>query len=107
MKKKLQVVLDEESWAEVERIATLANNGFENGHISYSDVLNEMALCSSVDLEKLQTKHTNVRKSLRLLAAQKDLDIEAAIKSLQALKKLNGSVRKTKRNDGDQICPAT
>lgn len=94
MKKRLQVVLNDDSWAEVERVTKLANDGFENGNISFSDVLNEMALCSNVDVDKLQTKHTNIRKFLRLLASQKDLDIDAAIKSLQALKKVKG-VNKT------------
>ncbi len=104
MKKRLQVVLNNDSWAEVERVTKLANDGFENGNISFSDVLNEMALSSNVDVEKLQTKHTNIRKSLRLLASQKDLDIDAAIKSLQALKKVKG-VSKVKpiRRMGDQI----
>lgn len=87
MKKRIQVVLSDESWPIVEKITKQANEGFENGNINYSDVINEMVICSNVDIDKLQLKHTNLRKSLRLLASQKDLDVDLVIESLMALKK--------------------
>lgn len=105
MKKRIQVVLNDESWATVEKLTFDANEGFDNGNITYSDVLNEMALCSNVDIKKLQLKHTNIRKSLRLLASKKDLDVDVAIESLIALKKsLKGTTRKTKQKVEDQQC---
>jgi hypothetical protein len=86
MKRKLQVMLNDEAWGQVENLVNLANEGFESGSINYSDAINEMVLTSKVEVKSLQLKHTNVRKSLRVLATQKDLDIDAAIKSLMELK---------------------
>ncbi len=86
MVKRLQVVLNEEAWAVVDAIYNEATQNFECGSINYSDVINEMLLGAKVDIKTLQAKHTDVSKSLRLLANQKDLDLEAAIKSLQELR---------------------
>lgn len=109
MKKRIQLLLSDESWSAVEKITKEANRGFENGHITYSDVLNEMALNSCVDIGKLQTKHTNVRKSLRLLASQDNIDLDEMIKNLQNLKKLQGPQRSTNKSkkgiDGSSNLP--
>jgi hypothetical protein len=34
----------------------------------------------------LQAKHTNIRKSLRLLSSQKEIDIDSAIRALMDIK---------------------
>ena len=90
MKRKLQVVLTEDAWNIVEQTQRQANEDFEHGHISHSDLVNEMIVSSTVDLKVLQAKHTNVRKSLRLLALDKEMDIDTAIKKLQTLKNRAG-----------------
>lgn len=86
MSKRLQVVIIDEAWLQVEALSTEANKGFELGHITYSDVINEMILCSKPDVKQLQSKHTSVRKSLLLLASQKGIDAETAIKALTELR---------------------
>lgn len=86
MKKKLQIVLTDESWNALESLTNEANDGFLNGTINYSDVVNEVLTTAKVDIKALQAKHTNIRKSLRLMAAQKEIDIDSAIKALMELK---------------------
>ncbi len=86
MKRKLQVVLLDDAWKIIESVTTEANQDFKNGSINYSDVVNEMILTAKVDAKTLQAKHTNIRKSLRSLAAQKEIDFDAAIKALQEMK---------------------
>jgi hypothetical protein len=86
MSRRLQVVLTDEAWRTVETLCTEANDNFELGHITYSDVINEMVLCSKPDVKQLQSKHTNVRKSLLLLSAQKGMDLDAAIRALTELR---------------------
>jgi hypothetical protein len=86
MKKKLQVILSDESWAALETLTNEANEGFVNGSITYSDIVNEIVLTAKLDIRSLQAKHTNIRKSLRLMAAQKEIDIDSAIRALMDLK---------------------
>lgn len=86
MNKRLQISLTEEAWKLVEQMTNEAAINFEVGSINYSDVINEMILTSKVDIKTLQTKHTNLRRSLRIMATQKDIDIDAVIKTLNDLK---------------------
>ncbi len=86
MKRKLQVILSDEAWAAIETSLKDCNDGFINGSINYSDIINEIVLNSKIDIKLLQAKHTNIRKSLRLMASQKEIDIESAIKALMDLK---------------------
>lgn len=86
MGRKIQIVLTEETWSILESTTNDSNDGFKNGSITYSDVVNEFLLNGKIDLRLLQAKHTNIRKSLRLMASQKEIDIDAAIKSLMELK---------------------
>ncbi len=80
MKKKIQIVLSDESWSALESLTNEANEGFVNGTINYSDVVNELIATGKIDIRGLQAKHTNIRKSLGLMASQKEIDIESAIK---------------------------
>lgn len=86
MIKRLQVSLSNEAWHAVEAITTEASENFDVGTINYSDVINEMILTSKVDIKTLQLKHTDVRRTLRSMASQEDLDIDAVIKNLTELK---------------------
>lgn len=86
MKKKLQTLLSNESWAALEKMTMDANEGFVSGSINYSDIINELILNARLDIRALQTKHTNIRKSLRLMASQKEIDIDSAIRALTELK---------------------
>lgn len=96
MKKKLQVVLNDETWTAIEGLTKEANDGFINGTITYSDIVNEILLTAKLDIRGLQAKHTNIRKSLRLMAAQKEIDIDSAIRALMELK--SKGAKKSMRN---------
>jgi hypothetical protein len=98
VKKIVQVSLCDEAMHIVEQSVEQANADFETGFVSSSHFINEAILTSSVDIKLLQAKHTNVRKSLRLLALDKEIDIETAIKKLQALK--NKGVKKIGKAGG-------
>lgn len=86
MSKRLQVVLSDEAWQAVESLCSDANQNFELGHITYSDTINEMILCSKPEVKTLQLKHTNIRRSLIVLSGQKDIDLDTAIKTLMELR---------------------
>ena len=100
-KRRLQVILTEEAWVAVESATTEANSGFDAGSINYSDTINEMILTSKVDIKLLQSKHTNIRKSLRLMAAQESVDLDDVIKALQELKARTG--KKGKATTGREL----
>ncbi len=85
-KRRLLVSLTDESWGVIENLTKESNNGFETGNITYSDLINEIILSSKIDIKELQKKHTNWRRTLKVLASKEDLDIETAIKILQELK---------------------
>jgi hypothetical protein len=93
-KKRLQVILTDEAWSAVESVTKDATEKFESGSINYSDVINEMILTAKVDVKALQLKHTDLRRSLKVLAGKDDIDIEMAIKSLMELKARGGSSKK-------------
>lgn len=89
-KKRLQVVFTDEAWNAIESVTSEANRDFEVGTVSYSDVINEMVLSSKVDLKALQAKRTDIRRSLRYIAAQDTVDLDSAIKALLELKSKTG-----------------
>ena len=97
MKKRIQAILSDEAWSAIESLTKEANDNFDAGSISYSDVINEMAVSSRIDIKVLQLKHTSLKKSLRILSARKDVDLDSAIKSLMELKAR--SSRKNKSNN--------
>jgi outer membrane protein TolC len=84
--RKLQLSLNEEAWKMLEEATDEANKDFSAGSITLSDVANEMILLAKIDVRVLQAKHANIRKALRVMAGQKDIDIESAIKSLMEMK---------------------
>lgn len=86
MKKRLQVVLTEEAWTQIEALANEANQNFAAGFITYSDAINEMILTSKADIKTLQLKHTDLRRSLRAMASQAEVDVDSVIKNLMELK---------------------
>lgn len=87
--RRLQVILNDEAWASVEKLTRSANDNFDAGTISYSDAINEMVVCSKVDVKALQLKHSDLRRSLKSLSAKKELDIDAVIRALMELKTKN------------------
>lgn len=86
MSKRLQVYLTDEALELVEEQLKLANEGFQAGTITYSDLISEMVLTSKVDIKTLQLKRTDLRRSLRVMASQPDIDLDTIIKSLSELK---------------------
>ena len=101
-KKRLQIILSNDAWNAVEALTTEASENFEVGSINYSDVINEMILCSKVDVKALQIKHTDLRRSLRILSNKDDLDIELAIKSLMELK-ARGTVKRKNNSTQEEV----
>lgn len=92
-KKRLQVIFSDETWSMITALTNEVNRDFNVGTITYSDVVNEMILSSKVDLKTLQAKHTDIKRSLRHIASQGDVDLDGAIKALMDLKaKLNKRV---------------
>jgi hypothetical protein len=85
MSKRLQIILNDDAWAQVEAITNEANEGFQAGSISYSDTMAEMVLNSKVDVKLLQLKHTDFRRAMRN-AAKEGLELDSVIKMLQELK---------------------
>jgi hypothetical protein len=98
--KRLQVIFTNEAWSAIESLSAQVNENFDVGHINYSDIVNEMVLTSKVDIKALQIKHTDIKRSLKSLASQKDLDIEQVIKALMDLK---GKVAKKKTNSKQEV----
>jgi hypothetical protein len=90
MKKRLQIVMSDEAWNAVESLTAEANQNFDVGSISYSDVISEMILTARVDVKALQLKHTDLRRSLRAMASKDALDIDSVIKNLMELKAKSG-----------------
>ena len=54
MIKRLQIALTNEARLAVDSLIKEANEGFETGHINYSDAINEMIVNSKVDVKTLQ-----------------------------------------------------
>ncbi len=85
-KKRLQIYLSGDAWKAVEDLVSEANQGFESGSINCSDAINEMVLNSKVDIKTLQFKHTDFRRSLRVMASKDSLDLDSDIKTVLELK---------------------
>ena len=49
MSKRIQIALTEEARQAVESLCKEANEGFEAGNITYSDVISEMIVCAKPD----------------------------------------------------------
>lgn len=90
MLRKLQIMVTEENWITIETTLKEANENFKGGKINFSDIVNELILNAEIDIKTLQAKNVNVRKSLRSLASQKEIDLDLAIKTLTDLKNKGG-----------------
>ena len=88
--RKIQINLNEEAWALLEGTTKEANENFELGSITYSDVATEAILQSRIDVRALQAKHVNLRKSLRLLSTKKDIDFDTVIRQMTEFKQRCG-----------------
>ena len=86
MKLRKQVVLTNDAWAAVEALTKSANDGFNLGHITYSDTINAMILSSKASIDTLRAKHTDVRRTLKSWASKKEVDIDSLIKDLTDIK---------------------
>lgn len=96
IKKRLQIAFTDEAWSLVDQLTQEASQGFKVGHITYSDVVNELILNAKIDLKTLQAKKTDVKRSLRHLATLEEMDLDSAIKALSDLKAKVG--RKSNKN---------
>ena len=90
MKRKLQVLINEDAWNTIDALQKDANREFKCGNINYSDIVNEIIVTSKLDIKLLQAKCTNIRKSLRNMASEKEIDLDKAIKYLTDLKSKSG-----------------
>ena len=98
--KRLQIYLTDEALQLVEDQLKLANENFKSGSINYSDLITEMVLSSKVDIKALQLKKTDLRRSLRVLALQPDLDVDTVIKHLSELRQR--ALKKVARSTAQQ-----
>lgn len=97
MKLRKQVVFAEDAWAAVDSLTKSANEGFNLGHINYSDTINAMILSSKASVDTLRAKHTDVRRTLKSWASKKEVDIDSLIKELNEIKS-----KSTKRRTASQ-----
>ena len=86
MSRKFKGTLTDEAWGLLNTYAKQANDGFIHGWITLSDVLNEIILSTRVEIPLLRMKHLNIRKSLRVMARDKEMDLDLALKSLSEMK---------------------
>lgn len=86
MKKRIQFHVNEEAALVLDQVIKEANNNFDGGNISTSDVLNEMILTSKVNIKELQLKHTDLKQSLRAMASRPDIDLDTVLNVLSELK---------------------
>lgn len=101
MKKRLQTWVSAEAWTSVESLLKEANEGFDVGKVTLSDLMNDIISSSKVDIKGLQHKHTDLRRSLKVMASKADLDIESVIKSLSELK-AKSAKRPSKNTNSDE-----
>jgi len=101
--RKIQINLNEEAWSLLDGITKDANEDFQLGTITYSDVVIEAILQSRIDVRALQAKHVNLRKSLRLLATKKDIDIDMVIRQMTELKQRGGKNATKQANSTDGV----
>ena len=101
MKKRLQIILSDDTWTLVEQVTNEANEKFDVGSITYSDVINEMILNSKVDLKALQLKHTDLRRSLRVMASKENIDVDSIIKNLIEFKAKTGKRKNSIQVEGE------
>lgn len=100
MSKRLQIALTEEAWTVVEALTNEANQNFDAGHITFSDAINELIVCSKPDVKELQLKHTSLRRALFALAQMKDLEPEMVVKRMNELRSRLG--KRGTRSSSDQ-----
>jgi hypothetical protein len=86
MSKRITVLLDKEAAEQFESLLEEANDGFEAGRITASDLVNEIIATAKLDLRSLQLKHSDLRRSLKVLSAREDIDVEKAIKILSEMR---------------------
>ncbi len=86
MTKRVQIFLTNEAQRLVDEQLKEANENFKSGNITISDLISEMVVNSKIDIKSLQLKRTDLRRSLRVMANQPDLDLDTIIKNLTELK---------------------
>jgi hypothetical protein len=84
--KRIAMFLSEEALEIFERLLASANDGFEAGRITPSDLMSELVLSSRLDIKAIQLKHSDLRRSLRALSNREKIDIDTAIKVLLEMK---------------------
>ncbi|MEK6555652.1 MAG: hypothetical protein AABZ31_10455 [Bdellovibrionota bacterium] len=95
MGKRMRLNLADEACELLNTYTTEANAGFKQGRISKTDVLNEIILSTKVEIDGLRAKHIDVRKSLRLLSEEKQIDVHSALHALIEIK--NQSAKANRR----------
>jgi len=86
MSKRIALQLSEEASDRFDRLLKEANQGFEAGRILAADLINELILTTRIDLRALQLKHSDLRKSLKVMSAKENIDIDSAIRFLTELR---------------------
>ncbi len=90
MSKRLQVILSDSAFEQVEKTYKASVEGHPTVKLNYSDVVEMMILNSKVHVADIRLKHTDLRKTLMDLAKRKDLSVEEIISSMAELKGVLG-----------------
>ncbi len=90
MSKRLQVILSDSAFEQVEKTYKASVDGHPTVKLNYSDVIEMMILNSKVHVADIRLKHTDLRKTLMDLAKRKDLSVEEIISSMAELKGVLG-----------------
>jgi phage regulator Rha-like protein len=86
VKLRKQVVFTDEAWSAIEELTKTANDGFQLGHINFSDTVNAMIMSSRTTADALRSKHKDLKRTLKSWASKTDVDIDLLIKDLTELK---------------------
>ncbi len=101
MSKRLQVILSDSAFEQVDKTYKSAIEGHPTVKLNYSDVIELMILNSKVHVADIRLKHTDLRKTLMDLAKRKNLSVEEIISSMSELKGVLGKKESKKLFKGE------
>lgn len=84
--KRIQLLLPQNAIDQLEKIRKEVNTGFDVGSIGLSDVATEIIMSAEIDVKEIRIKHINVKRYLKHLAKDDNIDIDTALKTLQELR---------------------
>ena len=105
MSKRLQIILSKTAYEYLEKNHNQATEGFHQVKLSFSDVIEAMVLNSKLNLTDLRLKHTDLRRTLLVLAKRKDVSVEDIVNQMVELKSVLGKKETKKLFKGESETP--